>query len=113
MPVLKLTVNAMHISEQITNTCKMISYYYCCSVCAQNFPARNTIDVMHTENNVAENVLKTMFGEKDTPNVRLDLENRNICHHLWLRRMGSDCSRAYMPDATYVLRAAKTCFCGR
>lgn len=58
---------------------------------------------MHTEKNVAENILRTMFGEKDIAKVRLDLENRNIRRHLWLRRMGSEGSRAYMPDATYVL----------
>jgi len=63
----------------------------------------NTIDVMHTEKNVSENILKTLFGEKDTTKVRLDLENRNIRCHLWLRRMGSEGSKAYMPDARYAL----------
>lgn len=64
---------------------------------------RYTVDVMHTEKNVVENILRTLFGEKDNMKVRLDLQNRNIRSRLWLRRMGNGDGRAYMPDATYVL----------
>ena len=34
---------------------------------------RHVLDVMHCEKNIAENILKTTFGEKDTPAVRVDL----------------------------------------
>ena len=64
---------------------------------------RNTIDVMHTEKNIAENLIKTLFGEKDTPQVRLDMQTKNIRPHLWLRRMEDDGRKAFMPDAKYVL----------
>ena len=69
----------------------------------QDLPVRNTVDVMHTEKNIAENIIKTLFGDKDTPKVRLDMEARNIRPHLWLRRTGEDTNRAYMPNAKYVL----------
>ena len=47
-----------------------------------------------------ENILKTLFGEKDTAKVRLDIQERR---HLWLRSMGEDRNQALMPDANYVL----------
>ena len=64
---------------------------------------RHTVDVMHTEKNIAENILKTLFGEKDTPKARLDMQGRNIRRHMWLRGVGEDANRAFMPDANYVL----------
>ena len=69
----------------------------------QDLPVRNTIDVMHIEKNIAENLIKTLFGEKDTPNVRLDMQSKNIRPHLWLRRVDDDVNKALMPDAKYVL----------
>ena len=67
---------------------------------------RHTVDVMHTEKNIAENLLRTLFGEKDTAKVRMDLQSKNIRPHLWLRRLGDDGTRAYMPNAKYVLSKA-------
>ena len=63
----------------------------------------NLVDVMHVEKNIAENLLKTLFGEKDSAAVRLDLQHRNIRRHLWLRRVNDQAQRAYIPDAPYVL----------
>ena len=59
------------------------------------------MDVMHVEKNVAENLLRTLFGEKDGPAVRVDLRNRGIRPHLWLRR--HDQQRVFMPEAPYIL----------
>ena len=39
---------------------------------------RHTLDVMHCEKNVCENIMKTMFGEKDTATVRNDMREVNI-----------------------------------
>jgi hypothetical protein len=39
----------------------------------QELPIRNLVDVMHCEKNLAENIIKTLFGEKDGPKVRLDM----------------------------------------
>ena len=58
---------------------------------------------MHTEKNVAENLIKTLFGEKDSPKVRLDMQSKNIRPHLWLRRVDKDGNKAFMPAAMYVL----------
>ena len=58
---------------------------------------------MHVEKNVAENLLKTLFGEKDGPNVRADMQQRNIRRHLWVRNLPGRASRAFLPDAPYVL----------
>ena len=58
---------------------------------------------MHIEKNIAENILKTLFDEKDIAKVRLDMQERNIQRHMWLRREDEDGNRAYMPDANYVL----------
>lgn len=77
----------------------------CCR--PQELPVRNLVDVMHVEKNVAENLLKTLFGEKDSPSVRADLEHRNIRPHLWLRREEGQPQRAFMPDAPYVLSKAQ------
>ena len=66
---------------------------------------------MHVEKNVAENLLKTLFGEKDGPGVRLDLQEKNIRRHLWLRGMPGQAQRAFLPDAPYVLtKEQRQCF---
>jgi hypothetical protein len=43
---------------------------------------RNTLDVMHYEKNLCENILKTMFGIKDTMVVQKDLKDCRIQAHL-------------------------------
>jgi hypothetical protein len=58
---------------------------------------------MHCEKNIVENILKTTFGEKDTPAVRVDLQARGIRPHLHLQPLGPNGDRYYMPDASYVL----------
>lgn len=62
---------------------------------------------MHVEKNVSENLFKTLFGEKDSPSVRVDLQQRNIRRHLWLRRVDGQVQRAFLPDAPYVLTKAE------
>ena len=47
--------------------------------------------------------MKTMFGEKDGPAIRADMEARNIRPHLHLQEDGANRERVFMPDATYVL----------
>jgi hypothetical protein len=73
-----------------------------CLMC-KDLPVRHVLDVMHCEKNIAENILKTTFGEKDSPAVRADLEARGIRPHLHLQRLGPNRDRYYMPDASYVL----------
>lgn len=68
----------------------------------QEMPVRHVLDVMHCEKNLSDSLLRMLFGELDTPFVRMDLENRRIRKHLWLRPIG-ETGRLYMPDAPYVL----------
>ncbi|KAL3685350.1 hypothetical protein R1sor_003372 [Riccia sorocarpa] len=46
---------------------------------------RHIIDLMHTEKNICNNLLKTILGEKDQPAVRQDMQNRGIHSDLWLQ----------------------------
>ena len=66
---------------------------------------RHVLDVMHCEKNITENIVKTAFGEKDSPSIRADIQARNIRPHRHLRAVGPNQDRVYMPDATYVLSA--------
>ena len=54
----------------------------------QRLPVRQLLDVMHCEKNVCDNILKTLLGEKDSPAVRIDLQNRGICPQMWLVQRG-------------------------
>ena len=65
---------------------------------------RHTLDVMHCEKNVCENIMKTLFGEKDTAAVRNDMREVNIRPNLWLQP--SDSARVgevIKPPAPYCL----------
>jgi hypothetical protein len=50
----------------------------------QDLLVRNTLDVMHYEKNVWENILKTIFGIKDIVVVQEHLKECRIQSHLWL-----------------------------
>jgi uncharacterized protein YqiB (DUF1249 family) len=41
---------------------------------------------MHVEHNVSKSVLKYLFGEKDTMDVRKDLLKARMMWHLWLHQ---------------------------
>ena len=40
----------------------------------KELPLWNTLDVMHIERNISDNLLKHLFGEKDTVALRRDME---------------------------------------
>ena len=61
---------------------------------------------MHCEKNIAENLLKTTFGEKDTPAVRADMQAHGIRPHLHLQHCGPNGDQLRMPHASYVLSPA-------
>jgi len=44
----------------------------------QDLLVRHTLDVMHCEKNVRENMIKVIFGEKDTIDVHKDMEEVGI-----------------------------------
>ena len=69
----------------------------------QDLLIRYTLDVMHCEQNVAKNILKTVIGLKDTVKVRRDLQRRGVSSHLWLTPHPTKNSRMLKPAAPYVL----------
>lgn len=72
----------------------------------QEMPVRHVLDVMHIEKNIAESVLKFLFGEKDTPDSRRDLEELGIRRELWLRPRAN--RQAFVkPQAPYVFTEAE------
>ena len=50
----------------------------------QELPIRNTLDVMHIERNVSDNILRHLFGEKDTLETRRDMEQAGKMRSLHL-----------------------------
>jgi hypothetical protein len=50
----------------------------------QDLLVRNTLDVMHHEKNMCENLLKTTFGIKDMVVVQENLKECMMKSHLWL-----------------------------
>ncbi len=60
---------------------------------------------MHMENNVCENVIWTICGEKDNKEVRWDLEVQNLRLHLWLTHNPQNPSHWIVPHANYVINA--------
>ena len=71
-----------------------------CSV--QKLPIRHTLDTMHCEKNICENLLRTLFGETDDAKSREDMRARGIRPHLHLQR-NPDGRTHFKPDAPYVL----------
>lgn len=66
----------------------------------QDLPVRHVIDVMHVEKNVAETILKFLFGEKDDLACRRDMEEANCMHDLWLRQKGAQ-GNYFKPSSPY------------
>lgn len=68
----------------------------------QDLLIRYTLDVMHCQKNIAENILRTLCGEKDTLEVRLDMKEVGICKHLW-PICGKKRGSAILPRSSYTL----------
>ena len=68
----------------------------------QKLLVRHTLDAMHCEKNVCENLLRTLFGETDDARSREDMRARGIQRHLHLR-LNPDGRTYFKPDAPYVL----------
>jgi hypothetical protein len=64
---------------------------------------RYTLDVMHCEQNLSKNILKTITGHKDTVKVRRDLQRQGIRQHLWLTSNPTKNGKMLKPAAPYVL----------
>jgi hypothetical protein len=69
----------------------------------QDLLIRHTLDVMHCEKNLCENIIKTLFGETDFPRGRMDFKDMGVRSNLWLRQTDGTDGRLFMPHAPYVL----------
>ena len=67
---------------------------------------RHVVDVMHVEKNIAESVLKFLFGDKDSAESRRDLEALGIRRELWLRPRANR-PAFFKPHAPYVFTEAE------
>jgi hypothetical protein len=50
----------------------------------QELPIQNTLDVMHMQQNVSNNLLRYLTGEKGTMEVQKDMQDVGVHQHLWL-----------------------------
>ncbi len=66
----------------------------------QELPIWNTLDVMHVERNVSNNLLRYLTRENDIMEVWKDMQEVGVHQHLWLQsRPGS--SNYFKPTALY------------
>ena len=72
----------------------------------QELPVRHVLDVMHIEKNIAESVLKFLFGDKDSADSRRDMEELGIRRELWLRPRANR-QTFVKPHAPYVFSEAE------
>jgi len=73
-------------------------------VLLQELLIHNTFDVMHCEKNLCENVVKTIFSNKDIVAIREDLKDCGMQSHLWLQ---ATLSGFIKPIASYDLSNEK------
>lgn len=69
-------------------------------------PIRHVLDVMHIEKNVAESILKFLFGDKDTVESRRDMEEMGLHPELWLRPRPNR-QTFFKPHAPYIFTDAE------
>jgi hypothetical protein len=60
----------------------------------------NTLDVMHCEMNLCENMMKIIFGTKDTITIQECIKECGIQPYLWLKDVGG---RIIKPIVSFVL----------
>jgi hypothetical protein len=80
----------------------MFGFHFCAPV----LPIRHALDVMHIERNISNNVFKHVFGEKDSPAVRRDMEAVGKFLHLYLKPQAGS-SDFIQPAAPYVFSSRK------
>jgi len=69
----------------------------------QRLLIRHTLDVMHCEKNIAENLLNTLLGLKDGPAVRKDMKEGGCKRALHMKRAPLPQTGFHIPSAPYVL----------
>ena len=69
----------------------------------QKLLIRDTLDVMHCEKNIAENLVSTLLGMKDGPAVRQDMKDVGCKKALHIRNAQPPSTGFYIPKAPYIL----------
>jgi hypothetical protein len=67
----------------------------------QDLLIRNTLDIMHCEKNLCENIVKHLWGEKDYLQGRIDFEEMKII------LCGESQGHYWMPHAPFTLKVHK------
>ena len=70
---------------------------------SQDLLIRYTLDVMHCEQNLSKDILKTNTRHKNTVKVRRNLQHRGIKKHLWLTSNPKKPGKMLNHTAPYVL----------
>jgi hypothetical protein len=66
---------------------------------------------MHIERNVSKIILKYLFGDRDSIEVRKDLEEAGVMQHLWFRQQGGGSYTKLQASYVFIWNEAKA-FCG-
>lgn len=76
----------------------------------QSLLINHTVDAMHSEKNLAHNLVHTIMGTRDTDAVRADLKQQNVFKHLWIqetRNADGTTGDGIKPSAPYCLKPAE------
>jgi hypothetical protein len=90
----------------------------------QYLPIMHVLDAMHIERNISNNMLKHMFGKKDIPAVRRDMEAAGKFSHSHVKDVLTEeekveflvlISRTKVPpgySSTFIKHAGESCLAG-
>jgi hypothetical protein len=98
-------VNVQYLQKEINlgSTCWIISTKYGLLLCWQHLLIRHLLDVMHCEKKLCENIVKTIFGEKDYTRAWMGMKDMLVQLELWLQPKPNRPNEYFRPQATYVL----------
>ena len=71
----------------------------------QELPIRNTLDVMHIERNLSDDILRHLFGDKDTTALRRDMAEAGVFRNLHL--IPTENGDFIKPRAPFVFSSSK------
>lgn len=106
LPYWKVSVQSRSLCLDIWDLLELNDVFVLVDSLVQDMPVRHVLDVMHIEKNIAESVLKFLFGEKDTPESRRDMQEMGQRRELWLRPR-SNRLKYFKPPAPYVFTDAE------
>lgn len=91
---------SMFITEMLIDGCVLPMF-------VQKLLIHHVLDPMHCEKNLCENMMKTIWGTKDSFGSRQDMESLSIRRDLWLQPTQNARNEFKMPEAPNILNAAE------